>query len=110
MRQNHKLERDLAKLDKRIALLIKNRTSLQEVLATSRKLKSQNKGGTDQSQMDAKKLEVKKSKNFSATTKSAYLNILFPFLFFIFFLGCRITKIYSTYYKPNLDIWLVVCT
>ena len=57
MRQNHKLERDLAKLDKRIALLIKNRTNLQEVIAASKGLKSQKKG--EVTQMDPKKLEVR---------------------------------------------------
>lgn len=56
MRQNHKLERDLAKLDKRIALLIKNRTNLQDVIAASKGLKSQKK--SEITQMDAKKLEV----------------------------------------------------
>ena len=56
MRQNHKLERDLAKLDKRIALLIKNRTNLQDVIAASKGLKSQKKG--EVTQMDPKKLEV----------------------------------------------------
>lgn len=33
VRRNHSLERELGKLDKRIALLIKNRGNIQEVLA-----------------------------------------------------------------------------
>jgi len=72
MRQNHKLERDLAKLDKRIALLIKNRTSLQEVLATSKRLQSQKKG-QEHTQMDAKKLENYQDLFYLLQTEPRYL-------------------------------------
>merc|ERR1712137_327040 len=74
MRQNHKLERDLAKLDKRIALLIKNRTSLQEVLATSKRLRSQKKGqGGEATQMDPKKLENYQDLFYLLQTEPRYL-------------------------------------
>ena len=53
IRRNHVLDRDLAKLDKRIALLIKNRTSLQEVLAASRGLKSKKKSRIDAADFSA---------------------------------------------------------
>lgn len=44
VRRNHSLESDLQKLDKKIALLIKNRGNIQEVLAKSeKKKKSDNK-------------------------------------------------------------------
>ena len=56
MRKNHSLERDLAKLDKRIALLIKNRTSLQDVMAASKRLTSQRK--VVATQIEPKQLEV----------------------------------------------------
>lgn len=71
VRQNHKLERDLAKLDKRIALLIKNRTSLQEVIAASKGLKSQKKG--EGAQMDAKKLEHYQDLFYLLQTEPRYL-------------------------------------
>ena len=57
MRQNHKLERDLAKLDKRIALLIKNRLSLQDVLVANRGMRSQKKNAVVNN-LEGKKLEV----------------------------------------------------
>jgi len=71
MRQNHKLERDLAKLDKRIALLIKNRTNLQDVIAASRGLKSQKKG--EIFQMDPKKLEGYQDLFYLLQTEPRYL-------------------------------------
>jgi len=71
MRQNHKLERDLAKLDKRIALLIKNRTNLQDVIAASKKLKSQKKG--EITQMDPKKLENYQALFYLLQTEPRYL-------------------------------------
>lgn len=37
VRKNHQLERDLTKLDKRIALLIKHRSSIKELLAATQK-------------------------------------------------------------------------
>eukprot|EP01095_Lingulamoeba_sp_RSL-Kostka_P012243 TRINITY_DN481_c0_g2_i1.p1 TRINITY_DN481_c0_g2~~TRINITY_DN481_c0_g2_i1.p1 ORF type:complete len:902 (+),score=391.29 TRINITY_DN481_c0_g2_i1:61-2766(+) len=55
VRKNHRLERDLAKLDKKIALLIKNKLSVEEVLAASRKLKK--KKNTQTITIDSKKLE-----------------------------------------------------
>lgn len=71
MRQNHKLERDLAKLDKRIALLIKNRTNLQDVIAASKGLKSQKKG--EITQMDPKKLENYQALFYLLQTEPRYL-------------------------------------
>lgn len=93
MRQNHKLERDLAKLDKRIALLIKNRTNLQDVIAASKGLKSQSK--KEIFQMEPKKLEV-----HTATTPIKIITRLIIIHSAI--------KIYFTCYKPNLVTWLDV--
>eukprot|EP01104_Vermistella_antarctica_P021059 TRINITY_DN92_c0_g1_i1.p1 TRINITY_DN92_c0_g1~~TRINITY_DN92_c0_g1_i1.p1 ORF type:complete len:902 (-),score=333.68 TRINITY_DN92_c0_g1_i1:111-2654(-) len=58
IRRNHVLDRDLAKLDKRIALLIKNRTSLQEVLASTRKVgKKGQRISADDFSSDPRKIE-----------------------------------------------------
>mmetsp|Transcript_22707 Transcript_22707/g.89808 ORF Transcript_22707/g.89808 Transcript_22707/m.89808 type:complete len:920 (-) Transcript_22707:110-2869(-) len=72
VRQNHKLERDLAKLDKRIALLIKNRTSLQDVIAASKGLKSQKKN-EERAQMDSKQLEHYQDLFYLLQTEPRYL-------------------------------------
>jgi Ras GTPase-activating-like protein IQGAP2/3 len=45
IRRNHVLDRDLQKLDKRISLLIKNKGSIQDVIAASKGLKSNKKRG-----------------------------------------------------------------
>jgi hypothetical protein len=59
VRRNHNFERELNKLDKRIALLIKNRGNIQEVLASHGK-KSKGQPTTDKSEIlsDPHKLEV----------------------------------------------------
>ncbi len=61
VRRNHALERELTKLDKRIALLIKNRGNIQEILAhTDSKKKDKNKVADTKGDFtsDARKLEV----------------------------------------------------
>ncbi len=60
VRRNHNLERELSKLDKRIALLIKNRGNIQEVLAAHGKKKfSQQTGEKVEIISDPHKLEVR---------------------------------------------------
>lgn len=97
MRQNHKLERDLAKLDKRIALLIKNRTSLQDVIAASKGLKSQKKNA-ERAQMEGKQLEV--SGALSCSSRCPFAD------------GWTrsTTKTSSTCSRPSPATWLAACT
>lgn len=71
VRTNHKLERDLAKLDKRIALLIKNKQSLQEVLAASKGMRK--KGKIEEHQMDPKKMEHYQDMFYLLQTDPKYL-------------------------------------
>lgn len=37
LRKNHQLEKELSKLDKRIALLIKHRSNIKEIIAAAQK-------------------------------------------------------------------------
>jgi len=71
VRQNHKLDIDVSALDKKIALLIKNRTSIQEVYAASKGLKSQKKA--EALQLDPKKLEAYQALFYLLQTDPKYL-------------------------------------
>lgn len=78
IRRNHTLEADLKKLDKRIALLIKNRGNLQMVLAAQQGLKSQKKkkqvGAGDESIIsDPKRLEHYQNLFYLLQTEPQYL-------------------------------------
>jgi len=56
IRRNHVLDRDLQKLDKRIGLLIKNRTTLQDVLeGLEKKRRAKGRGKVGEEQWDLKK-------------------------------------------------------
>eukprot|EP01087_Luapelamoeba_hula_P002864 TRINITY_DN1266_c0_g1_i2.p1 TRINITY_DN1266_c0_g1~~TRINITY_DN1266_c0_g1_i2.p1 ORF type:complete len:921 (+),score=243.14 TRINITY_DN1266_c0_g1_i2:199-2961(+) len=55
IRRNHVLDRDLQKLDKRIGLLIKNRTSIELVLKGMEKKKKRKQGAEDEPVFDLKK-------------------------------------------------------
>lgn len=94
IRRNHLLERELAKLDKRIALLIKNRGNIQEEISTTKGHKSA-KVVHEKSEISARKLEVYFLKN-----KFFFLNQI------SFNNNLSIIKIYSIYYKRNQNIWL----
>jgi len=59
IRKNHALEKDLSKLDKRIALLIKNKGNISEVLAASAGMKNAAKVvSATRKEVDPRKLEV----------------------------------------------------
>ena len=96
VRRNHVLERELNKLDKRIALLIKNRGNIQDVLAASHGVKRTKTGGGGSSAevtSDPRKLEVN------------LLRILFEKKL----IRCSIIKICSICYKPNQNILPIWC-
>lgn len=63
----------MAKLDKRIALLIKNRTSLQDVIAASKGLRSQKKNKLDETSLDPKKLDHYQDLFYLLQTEPKYL-------------------------------------
>jgi hypothetical protein len=71
VRLNHKLDRDVAKLDKRIALLIKNRTSLQEVMMQSKGRKRQVVNALEQ--LEGKRLEHYQDLFYILQTEPIYL-------------------------------------
>jgi Ras GTPase-activating-like protein IQGAP2/3 len=79
IRRNHALEADLKKLDKRIALLIKNRGNLQMVLAAQQGLKSQKKkkqvtaGENETIISDPKRLEHYQNLFYLLQTEPRYL-------------------------------------
>ncbi|KYQ88346.1 RasGTPase-activating protein [Tieghemostelium lacteum] len=76
VRRNHTLERDLNRLDKRIALLIKNRGNIQEVLADKAGLKHQkHKGDQKKPELisDPKKLEAYQNLFYLLQTEPKYL-------------------------------------
>lgn len=59
IRKNHALEKDLSKLDKRIALLIKNKGNISEVLAAASGMKNAAKVvSATRKEVDPRKLEV----------------------------------------------------
>jgi len=72
VRRNHVLEKELAKLDKRIALLIKNRGNIQEVIAAShgRKTTTVSDGS---SEISARKLEHYQNLFYLLQTEPKYL-------------------------------------
>ena len=70
------MDRDLAKLDKRIALLIKNRTTLQEVLAATKKIRQKKKGEGQETHdylSDQKRLENYQDLFYLLQTEPKYL-------------------------------------
>jgi len=74
IRKNHVLERDLSKLDKRIALLIKNRGNIQEVLMHHTKpKKSQNNENKVEFVSDPRKLEQYQNLFYLLQTEPKYL-------------------------------------
>ncbi|EFA79526.1 RasGTPase-activating protein [Heterostelium album PN500] len=77
VRRNHTLERDLNRLDKRIALLIKNRGNIQEVLADKAGLKAQKTKGEVHKKPDLlndpKKLEAYQNLFYLLQTEPKYL-------------------------------------
>ncbi|EGG17353.1 RasGTPase-activating protein [Cavenderia fasciculata] len=77
VRRNHTLERDLNRLDKRIALLIKNRGNIQDVLADKAGLKAQKHKGDQQKKPelinDPKKLEAYQNLFYLLQTEPKYL-------------------------------------
>ncbi|GAM17373.1 hypothetical protein SAMD00019534_005480 [Acytostelium subglobosum LB1] len=77
VRRNHTLERDLNRLDKRIALLIKNRGNIQDVLADKAGLKAQKSKGDAHKKPDMlndpKKLEAYQNLFYLLQTEPKYL-------------------------------------
>lgn len=75
VRKNHVLERDLTKLDKRIALLIKNRGNIQEVLLHhgNKPKKSQSADTKNDFISDARKLEHYQNLFYLIQTEPKYL-------------------------------------
>ncbi|EAL63601.1 RasGTPase-activating protein [Dictyostelium discoideum AX4] len=76
VRRNHTLERDLNRLDKRIALLIKNRGNIQDVLADKAGLKApKHKGDQKKPELinDPKKLEAYQNLFYLLQTEPKYL-------------------------------------
>jgi len=72
IRRNHLLERELAKLDKRIALLIKNRGNIQEEISTTKGHKSA-KVVHEKSEISARKLEHYQNLFYLLQTEPKYL-------------------------------------
>eukprot|EP00005_Dracoamoeba_jomungandri_P001282 CAMPEP_0174252074 /NCGR_PEP_ID=MMETSP0439-20130205/1701_1 /TAXON_ID=0 /ORGANISM="Stereomyxa ramosa, Strain Chinc5" /LENGTH=892 /DNA_ID=CAMNT_0015332565 /DNA_START=22 /DNA_END=2700 /DNA_ORIENTATION=- len=79
IRRNHVLDRDLQKLDKRIGLLIKNRTNLQEVLEGLEKKKKKRKKDNGEEidafnlKKDPRKLEYYQELFYLLQTEPRYL-------------------------------------
>lgn len=79
IRRNHVLDRDLQKLDKRIGLLIKNRTSLQDVLQSLEKKKKKKKKEEEEEEVqwdlkkDPRKLEFYQELFYLLQTEPRYL-------------------------------------
>jgi Ras GTPase-activating-like protein IQGAP2/3 len=78
VRRNHGLERDLQKLDTKIALLIANRTSIQEIDRQLRKKKRQDElpqeqSGTDDFSHDKKKMELYSNLFYCLQAEPRYL-------------------------------------
>eukprot|EP01117_Protostelium_nocturnum_P002977 TRINITY_DN13906_c0_g1_i1.p1 TRINITY_DN13906_c0_g1~~TRINITY_DN13906_c0_g1_i1.p1 ORF type:complete len:845 (-),score=237.82 TRINITY_DN13906_c0_g1_i1:97-2631(-) len=75
VRRNHVLERDLNKLDKRIALLIKNRGNIQEVMGTSQTKKTKNQEIVNKTEFvtDPRKLEHYQNLFYLLQTEPKYL-------------------------------------
>ncbi|KYQ94186.1 RasGTPase-activating protein [Tieghemostelium lacteum] len=74
IRRNHLLERDLLKLDKRIALLIKHRSNIKEmILEQSKKSKKKKDGNGDAIALDAKQLESYQNLFYLLQTEPHYL-------------------------------------
>jgi len=74
VRRNHVLERELNKLDKRIALLIKNRGNIQEVMvASSSKKSKQGAVGKAEFISDSRKLEHYSNLFYLLQTEPKYL-------------------------------------
>eukprot|EP01094_Clydonella_sp_ATCC50884_P007638 TRINITY_DN1685_c0_g1_i1.p1 TRINITY_DN1685_c0_g1~~TRINITY_DN1685_c0_g1_i1.p1 ORF type:complete len:877 (+),score=470.13 TRINITY_DN1685_c0_g1_i1:156-2786(+) len=72
VRTNHKLDRDVAKLDKRIALLIKNRTSLQDTMMLSKGMKKK-KQVVSADHLEGKRLEHYQDLFYILQTEPQYL-------------------------------------
>eukprot|EP00027_Filamoeba_sp_ATCC50430_P012203 CAMPEP_0168574896 /NCGR_PEP_ID=MMETSP0413-20121227/19350_1 /TAXON_ID=136452 /ORGANISM="Filamoeba nolandi, Strain NC-AS-23-1" /LENGTH=918 /DNA_ID=CAMNT_0008608319 /DNA_START=71 /DNA_END=2824 /DNA_ORIENTATION=+ len=75
VRRNHVLEREVTKLDKRIALLIKNRGNIQEILAhsSSKKSKKGEDGNKTDLLADPKKLELYQNLFYLLQTETKYI-------------------------------------
>lgn len=74
VRRNHVLEREVTKLDKRIALLIKNRGNIQEILAShSKKTKRGEDGNKSDLLADPKKLELYQNLFYLLQTETKYI-------------------------------------
>jgi len=75
VRRNHVLEREVTKLDKRIALLIKNRGNIQEILAhsSSKKTKRDHDGNRTDLLADPKKLEQYQNLFYLLQTETKYI-------------------------------------
>jgi Ras GTPase-activating-like protein IQGAP2/3 len=84
VRRNHALERELAKLDGRIALLIQNRTSIQEIDRERNKKKKkqeepENQGPVEDFSHDKKKMELYSNLFYCLQVEPRYLAKLFVF-------------------------------
>ncbi|EGG18524.1 RasGTPase-activating protein [Cavenderia fasciculata] len=75
IRRNHLLERDLIKLDKRIALLIKHRSNIKELLLEQAKKAKKKKGDEhgDTVSLDSKQLESYQNLFYLLQTEPHYL-------------------------------------
>jgi len=74
LRKNHQLEKDLNKLDKRIALLIKHRSNIKEIIAAATSKKTKGKTtGTEQVKLTDKQIEGYQSLFYLLQTEPNYL-------------------------------------
>ncbi|KAF2076957.1 hypothetical protein CYY_001733 [Polysphondylium violaceum] len=76
IRRNHLLERDVNKLDKRIALLIKHRSNIKDLLLEQNKKKDKKKKGDDKAEyisLDQKQLESYQNLFYLLQTEPHYL-------------------------------------
>ncbi|GAM18809.1 hypothetical protein SAMD00019534_019840 [Acytostelium subglobosum LB1] len=73
IRRNHLLERDLNRLDKRIALLIKHRNNIKDLIAPEEKKKTRKKHDVDAGNMDPKHIESYQHLFYLLQTEPHYL-------------------------------------
>jgi len=77
LRKNHQLEKELNKLDKRIALLIKHRSNIKEIIAAAqKKAKAVKRDGETQFQLSPKQLEGYQHLFYLLQTEPHYLGRL----------------------------------
>lgn len=74
LRKNHQLERELWRLDKRIALLIKHRSNIKEIIAAAqKKAKAPKKDGETQFHLSPKQMEGYQNLFYLLQTEPHYL-------------------------------------